>query len=297
MVTAPATAWNASSATAAPVVACQKLTKVFKDFWMRDRVRAVDELSFDIRPREVFGLLGPNGSGKSTTIKMILGLLRPSRGRIAVFGKPPHEVDIKKRIGYLPEESYLYPFLNARETLDYYAKLFNLDAKTRTRRTDELLDMVGLTGAQFRPVREYSKGMQRRIGIAQALINDPDFLILDEPTTGLDPIGTKQVKDLIIELGRRGKTILLSSHLLSDVEDCVHRMVILYGGRVRRYRGRGPRGAGGGAKREGPTCARPSVRGSRDRSPRASRRQACPPRSRSCSGSPGAARRFPRRGR
>jgi len=233
MVTASATAWNASGATATPVVACQKLTKVFKDFWMRDRVRAVDDLSFDIRPREVFGLLGPNGSGKSTTIKMILGLLRPSRGRLAVFGRPPHEVDIKKRIGYLPEESYLYPFLNARETLDYYAKLFNLDAKTRSRRIDELLDMVGLTGAQFRPVREYSKGMQRRIGIAQALINDPDFLILDEPTTGLDPIGTKQVKDLIIELGRRGKTILLSSHLLSDVEDCVDRMVILYGGRVR----------------------------------------------------------------
>ncbi|MFO0836314.1 MAG: ATP-binding cassette domain-containing protein [Phycisphaerales bacterium] len=233
MVSAPGTSWNASSATVTPVVACQKLTKVFKDFWMRDRVRAVDELSFDIRPREVFGLLGPNGSGKSTTIKMILGLLRPSRGRLAVFGKPAHEVDIKKRIGYLPEESYLYPFLNARETLDYYAKLFNLDTKTRTRRIDELLDMVGLTGAQFRPVREYSKGMQRRIGIAQALINDPDFLILDEPTTGLDPIGTKQVKDLIIELGRRGKTILLSSHLLSDVEDCVDRMVILYGGRVR----------------------------------------------------------------
>ncbi len=233
MVTAPATAWNASSATATPVVACQKLTKVFKYFWMRDRVRAVDELSFEIRPREVFGLLGPNGSGKSTTIKMILGLLRPSRGRLAVFGRPPHEVEIKKRIGYLPEESYLYPFLNARETLDYYAKLFNLDLKTRSRRIDELLDMVGLTGAQFRPVREYSKGMQRRIGIAQALINDPDFLILDEPTTGLDPIGTKQVKDLIIELGRRGKTILLSSHLLSDVEDCVDRMVILYGGRVR----------------------------------------------------------------
>ncbi len=233
MVTASATAWNTSGATATPVVACQKLTKVFKDFWMRDRVRAVDDLSFDIRPREVFGLLGPNGSGKSTTIKMILGLLRPSRGRLAVFGKPPHEVDIKKRIGYLPEESYLYPFLNARETLDYYAKLFNLDVKTRSRRIDELLDMVGLTGAQFRPVREYSKGMQRRIGIAQALINDPDFLILDEPTTGLDPIGTKQVKDLIIELGRRGKTILLSSHLLSDVEDCVDRMVILYGGRVR----------------------------------------------------------------
>ncbi|MBL8762519.1 MAG: ABC transporter ATP-binding protein [Phycisphaerae bacterium] len=233
MVTASGTAWTSSGAGATPVVACQRVTKVFKDFWMRDRVRAVDELSFEVRPREVFGLLGPNGSGKSTTIKMLLGLLRPSSGRLAVFGKMPHDVSIKKRIGYLPEESYLYPFLNARETLDYYAKLFNLDAKTRVRRIDELLEMVGLTGAQFRPVREYSKGMQRRIGIAQALINDPDFLILDEPTTGLDPIGTKQVKDLIIELGRRGKTILLSSHLLSDVEDCVHRMVILYGGKIR----------------------------------------------------------------
>jgi ABC-2 type transport system ATP-binding protein len=217
----------------APVVACQSLTKTFKDFWMRDRARAVDSVSFEIQPREVFGLLGPNGSGKSTTIKVILGLLRPSGGRVAVFGKAPTDVAIKKRIGYLPEESYLYPFLNARETLEYYGKLFELDHRTRKKRVDELLDMVGLTSAQFRTVREYSKGMQRRIGLAQALINDPDFLILDEPTTGLDPIGTRQVKDLIIELGRRGKTILLSSHLLSDVEDCVDRMVILYGGKIR----------------------------------------------------------------
>jgi ABC-2 type transport system ATP-binding protein len=217
----------------APVVACQSLTKVFKDFWLRDRARAVDNLSFEIAPREVFGLLGPNGSGKSTTIKMLLGLLRCTSGRIAVFGKPPTDVAVKKRIGFLPEESYLYPFLNARETLDYYAKLFELDYKVRKRRVDELLDMVGLTSAQFRIVREYSKGMQRRIGIAQALINDPEFLILDEPTTGLDPIGTRQIKDLILELGRRGKTILLSSHLLADVEDVVDRMVILYGGKKR----------------------------------------------------------------
>ena len=140
---------------------------------------------------------------------------------------------MKHRIGYLPEESYLYPFLNARETLDYYGKLFGLDSKTRHKRIDELLEMVGLEHAQFRPVREYSKGMQRRIGIAQALINDPDLLILDEPTTGLDPIGTRQVKDLILELGRRGKTIILSSHLLSDVEDVVDRMAILYGGKIR----------------------------------------------------------------
>lgn len=224
---------QAAGAGGESVVVCRQLTKTFKDFWLRDRARAVKELSFDIRPREIFGLLGPNGSGKSTTIKVLLGLLRPTSGRVAVFGKSPQDVSIKRRIGYLPEESYLYGFLNARETLEYYAKLFELDHATRRRRIDELLDMIGLTGAQHRPVREYSKGMQRRIGIAQALINDPDFLILDEPTTGLDPIGTRQIKDLILQLGRRGKTVLLSSHLLADVEDCVDRMVILYGGRKR----------------------------------------------------------------
>lgn len=216
-----------------PVVACQQLTKTFKDFWMRDRARAVDKLDLVVREREIFGLLGPNGSGKSTTIKLILGLLKPTSGRVMVFDKSPSHVATKSRIGYLPEESYLYPFLNARETLDYYGKLFRLDSKTRQNRIDELLDMVGLEHAQFRPVREYSKGMQRRIGIAQALINDPDLLILDEPTTGLDPLGTRQVKDLILELGRRGKSIILSSHLLSDVEDVVDRMVILYGGKIR----------------------------------------------------------------
>jgi len=217
-----------------PIVAAQGLTKVFKDFWMRQRARAVDRVSFEIWPREVFGLLGPNGSGKSTTIKMVLGLLKPSAGRLAVFGRPPTDVAIKRHIGYLPEETYLYGFLDARETLDYYGKLFGLAYKERRRRIDELIGMVGLTAAQFRPVREYSKGMQRRIGLAQALINDPELLILDEPTSGLDPIGTRQVKDLIIELGRRGKTVLLSSHLLADVEDCVDRMVILYGGKIRQ---------------------------------------------------------------
>jgi ABC-2 type transport system ATP-binding protein len=216
-----------------PVVVAHNLSKTFKDFWMRSRAVAVDEVSFEIRPGEIFGLLGPNGSGKSTTIKMILGLLKKSNGRLAVFGKPPSDVTIKKRIGYLPEESYLYPFLNARETLEYYGKLFKLEHRVRRRRIEELLDMVGLAGVQHRQVREYSKGMQRRIGLAQALINDPEFLILDEPTTGLDPIGTKQVNDLIRHLGERGKTILLSSHLLSDVEDVVDRMVILYGGKIR----------------------------------------------------------------
>ncbi len=224
---------HATRPTAQPIVAARGLTKVFKDFWMRDKVRAVDGLDLEIYPHEVFGLLGPNGSGKSTTIKMILGLFHKSSGQLAVFGRPPDDVAIKKRIGFLPEESYLYPFLNARETLDLYAKLFNLDYRTRRRRIDELLDMVGLTHAQHRQIHEYSKGMQRRIGIAQALINDPDFLILDEPTTGLDPLGTRQIKDLIVGLGQRGKTVLLSSHLLADVEDCVDRLVILYGGKKR----------------------------------------------------------------
>ena len=216
-----------------PVVVTAGLTKVFKDFWMRPKVRAVDSLDLEIHQHEVFGLLGPNGSGKSTTIKMLLGLLHHTSGHVAVFGKPPSDVSTKKRIGVLPEESYLYPFLNARETLDYYAKLFEIDSRIRSKRIDELLDMVGLTAVQHRQVGEYSKGMQRRIGLAQALINDPEFLILDEPTTGLDPIGTRQVKDLIIELGRRGKTILLSSHQLSDVEDVVDRLAILYGGKKR----------------------------------------------------------------
>ncbi len=151
-----------------------------------------------------------------------------------MFGKPPENVNVKKRIGYLPEESYLYPYLNARETLDFYARLFGIPKANRVRRTDELLEMVGLDAVQFRPIGEYSKGMQRRIGIAQALINDPDFLILDEPTSGLDPIGIRQVKDLISQLGQRGKTILLSSHLLADVEDVCDYMTILYGGRKQR---------------------------------------------------------------
>lgn len=215
------------------VISVVGLSKVFRDFWHRARVRAVSNLDFHVEPGEIYGLLGPNGSGKSTTIKMLLGLLYPSRGRIAVFGKPPEDVAVKRRIGYLPEESYLYRFLNARETLDYYATLFQLPRRDRRRRIDELLDMVGLRAAARRPVGEYSKGMARRIGLAQALINDPDLLILDEPTSGLDPVGTKLVKDIILRLGSEyRKTILLSSHLLADVEEVCGRVTILYGGQV-----------------------------------------------------------------
>ncbi len=216
-----------------PVIETVGLTKVFKDFWHRDKVVAVHNLDLEIRRGEVFGLLGPNGSGKSTTIKIILGLLYPTRGRVSVFSRPPTDVAIKERIGYLPEESYLYPFLNARETLDYYGRLFQQPRHERTRRTEKLLEMAGLVHQARRRVGEYSKGMARRIGLAQALINDPDLLILDEPTTGLDPIGTRQIKDLIRDLARRGKTILLSSHLLADVEDVCDRVAVLYGGERR----------------------------------------------------------------
>ncbi|MBN1943136.1 MAG: ATP-binding cassette domain-containing protein [Phycisphaerae bacterium] len=215
------------------VVRTAGLTKIFRDFWLREKVTAVADLSLEIRPREVFGLLGPNGSGKSTTLKMILGLLFPTRGVISVFDKPPTHVRAKARIGFLPEESNLYAFLDARETLDFYGRLFHLPRKTRRHRIDMLLEMVGLGSVAYRRVGEYSKGMQRRIGLAQALINDPDLLILDEPTSGLDPLGTRQFKDLIRTLAQRGKTVILSSHLLADVEDVCDRVCILYGGRQR----------------------------------------------------------------
>ncbi len=209
------------------------LTKVFRDFWLREKVTAVADLELDIRTREVFGLLGPNGSGKSTTLKMILGLLFPTKGQIAVFGRRPTDVAIKAKIGFLPEESYLYPFLDAHETLDFYGRLFHQPRRERRRRTEMLLEMVGLSRVAYRQVGEYSKGMQRRIGLAQALINDPDLLILDEPTSGMDPIGTHQIKELIQTLAARGKTVILSSHLLADVEDVCDRVCILYGGRKR----------------------------------------------------------------
>jgi len=210
-----------------------KLTKIFRDFWLREKVTAVCDLDLDIRGREVFGLLGPNGSGKSTTLKMILGLLFPTRGRIAVFGRRPTDVAIKARIGFLPEESYLYPFLNAWETLEFYGQLFRQPRRQRRRRIEMLLEMVGLASVAYRRVGEYSKGMQRRIGLAQALINDPDLLILAEPRARMAPIGTRQFKDLIRTLAGRGKTVLLSSHLLADVEDVCDRVCILYGGRER----------------------------------------------------------------
>jgi ABC-2 type transport system ATP-binding protein len=222
----------ANPKSAEVVVSVRGLTKVFKDFWNRPKALAVDNVDFDVRRGEVFGLLGPNGSGKSTTVKLLLGLLYPTKGHIEVFGHSPRHVQTKARIGYLPEESYLYRYLNSRETLNFFGNLFHLSRGERANRAGQLLEMVGLSQVYTRSVGEFSKGMQRRIGLAQALINDPDLVILDEPTSGLDPIGCREMKDLILALSRRGKTVILSSHLLADVEDVCDRVIILYGGKI-----------------------------------------------------------------
>ena len=210
------------------------LTKVYKDFWGRSKVHALVGLDLAIERGEIFGLLGPNGSGKSTTIKLLLGLIFPSAGKARVLGHAPGTPAVNQRLGYLPEESYLHRFLTGEETVDFYGRLFGLPRRERRRRTSELLDLVGLDRrARVRQLREYSKGMSRRIGLAQALVNDPELLLLDEPTSGLDPIGTREMKDLILHLKAQGKTILLSSHLLADVQDVCDRIGILDRGRLK----------------------------------------------------------------
>ena len=215
------------------VVETRNLTKVYRDFWGRQKVRALKAMDMEIRRGEIFGLLGPNGSGKTTTIKLILGLLFPTSGQALVFDRDATDVTKNERIGFLPEESYPYRFLNAVETLDFYGRLFNMSSAKRRQRVADLIEMVGLTWAKRRPLKEYSKGMTRRIGLAQALINDPELIVLDEPTTGLDPIGTREMKDLILRLKGEGKTVLLCSHLLADVQDVCDRIAILYQGEMK----------------------------------------------------------------
>ncbi len=215
------------------IIETRSLTKVYRDFWGRPKVRAVKALDMQVRRGEIFGLLGPNGSGKSTTIKLLLGLLFPTSGQALVFGKNSTDVSKNERIGYLPEESYLYKFLNAEETLDFYGRLFNMSAAQRRSRTQQLIDLIDLNWAKRRQLKEYSKGMTRRIGLAQALINDPELILLDEPTTGLDPIGTREMKDLIIKLRDQGKTVLMCSHLLADVQDVCDRIAILHQGELK----------------------------------------------------------------
>lgn len=224
---------KSDSGTTGVVIETRSLSKVYRDFWGRKKVQALKPLDIEVKQGEIFGLLGPNGSGKSTTIKLVLGLLFPTSGRVFVFGQDATETKKNERIGYLPEESYLYKFLNAEETLDFYGRLFDMPAGERKKRVDELIRMVGLHEARHRQLREYSKGMTRRVGLAQALINDPDLILLDEPTTGLDPIGTREMKDLILKLRDQGKTVLLCSHQLADVQDVCDRVAILHQGELK----------------------------------------------------------------
>jgi ABC-2 type transport system ATP-binding protein len=215
------------------VIHTRALTKVYRDFWGRQKVRALKGLDLEVHRGEVFGLLGPNGSGKTTTIKLLLGLLFPTEGEALVFGRPASDVAKNERLGYLPEESYLYRFLTAEETLDFYGRLFDMPAETRRERVDSLIKLVGLEKARKRQLQEYSKGMTRRIGLAQALINDPELILLDEPTSGLDPIGTREMKDMILRLREEGKTVVMCSHLLADVQDVCDRIAILHQGELK----------------------------------------------------------------
>jgi ABC-2 type transport system ATP-binding protein len=222
-----------SSMASEVVIETRNLTKIYRDFWGRKKVRALNSLSLEVHKGEVFGLLGPNGSGKTTTLKLLLGLLFPTEGEVTILGQSASDVTKNERIGYLPEESYLYRFLNAEETLDFYGRLFQMPSSVRRERAKELINRVGLTNARRRQLKEYSKGMTRRIGLAQALINEPDLILLDEPTSGLDPIGSRDMKDMIVKLKEEGKTVVMCSHLLADVQDVCDRIAILDGGELK----------------------------------------------------------------
>jgi ABC-2 type transport system ATP-binding protein len=213
------------------VIELKGVCKTFRDFWLRPTVKAVDGLSLSVHRGEVFGLLGPNGSGKSTTIKMILGLLRPDSGGVELFSMPPQSSAARAKIGYLPELSYLHPFLTASETLMYYAGLCGLPRREAKLRTRQLLEMVGLEEVSGRAVGGFSKGMARRVALASSLIGRPELLILDEPTSGLDPVSTKEVKTLVRALADGGMTILTTSHLLADAEDICQRVMIVNRGK------------------------------------------------------------------
>jgi ABC-2 type transport system ATP-binding protein len=197
-------------------------------------VVAVNDISLDVYEGEIFGFLGPNGAGKTTTIKTLLGLIFPTAGQVMVLGKPAGDIDVKVKVSYLPESPYFYEHMTAREVVGFYGGLFGLTGADKDKRVDYLLDMVGLQGAGSKPLRAFSKGMLQRVGIAQALINDPKILFFDEPTSGLDPVAHRDIRNLIIHLKNEGRTIFLSSHQLSDVELVCDRVSILNKGKIRR---------------------------------------------------------------
>ena len=214
------------------VLKVSHLEKTFRVGFRRRKVEAVRDVSFEIRSGEIFGIVGPNGAGKSTTIKMITGLVRPDTGTIRIFGESVQHIDVRARIGYAPEHPNLYEHLKARELMVFYGGLLGMSRKEAVHRAEELLELVGLEDAMDRPVSGFSKGMKQRAGLAQALMGDPEFVVLDEPQSGLDPIGRREIRDLIVELRRRGKTILFCSHILPDIEDVCDRVALIHNGEV-----------------------------------------------------------------
>ncbi len=215
------------------MIAVEGLRKVFHTPFRRRRVEAVKGVTFTVGRGEIFGFLGPNGAGKTTTLKMLVGLIRPTSGRARILGGEPGAIDIMARVGFLPEQPYFYDYLKPTELLDTFGRIFGIPAAERRRRIDKLLDLVGLGDAKNRILRKFSKGMLQRVGIAQALLNDPELILLDEPMSGLDPVGRKEVIDLIASLKDQGKTVFFSSHILADIERLCDRVVILHKGEVR----------------------------------------------------------------
>lgn len=215
-----------------PAINIINLTKIFKTEFLRKRIEAVRALSLTVDERVVFGFLGPNGAGKTTTIKIIVGLLKPTQGRVEIFGRSVEEIRARMAVGYLPEGPYFYDYLTGNELLNYYSRLVDMKGLNRRARIEELLKLVGLWESRNQPLRSFSKGMLQRIGIAQALLNNPNLLILDEPMSGLDPIGRKEIRDLILGLREQGKTIFFSTHILQDVELICDRVAIINKGRL-----------------------------------------------------------------
>jgi ABC-2 type transport system ATP-binding protein len=215
------------------VISAEHLAKTFRLGFLRRRIDAVHDVDFQVERNEVFGFLGPNGAGKTTTIKMLTGLIFPTRGQARLFGQPVDAIQARRRLGFLPENPYFYDYLSGEELLDLMGRLFGLDRRERRRRAGLLMERVGLGRAGGRALRKYSKGMLQRLGIAQALINEPELVILDEPMSGLDPIGRKEIRDLVVELKAEGKTVMFSTHILSDVELVCDRVAMVVGGRMR----------------------------------------------------------------
>ncbi|PQV64977.1 ABC-2 type transport system ATP-binding protein [Abditibacterium utsteinense] len=218
------------------IIQTRDLNKTYRAAFARTGKTALHGLTIDVKRGEIFGLVGPNGSGKTTTMKLLLGLIKPNSGTLEIFGRGPRDVAVKQRIGFLPDGPYFYDHLNSYEVLDFYGKLFGFSKEYRRQRSEEILDMVGLNKAdRMRVIRTYSKGMMQRVGLAQALLNDPELLFLDEPTTGLDPIGARQMKDAILAVRDSGKTVLLCSHLLADVQAICDRVAILSEGNLVKF--------------------------------------------------------------